>query len=91
MPVLRMLAFVCLCNTPMYSLLVNGLHELADDERHALDALDFLLCPHELALQTPLLVLDVLLLQVNVSGGLLASASAGRHFELLTLAAVAAF
>lgn len=34
-------------------LLVDGLHELADDERYTLDALDLLLSSHQLALQTP--------------------------------------
>jgi hypothetical protein len=47
-------------------LLVDGLHELSDDERHTLDALDLLLCPHQLPFQASLLVLDVLFLEVDV-------------------------
>ena len=65
-------------------LLVDGFHELADDERYALDALDLLLGPYQLALQTPtsivsifvqlealspnipLLILDILFLQLDV-------------------------
>ena len=42
--------------------LIDGLKELADDERHRLNALDFLLRVKVLLLQVPLLVLDVLLL-----------------------------
>ena len=64
-------------------LLINSFHELSDDQRHTLDALDFLLCSHKLALeisiklsanslvqlcrlQAPLLILDILFLQVDV-------------------------
>ena len=47
-------------------LLVNSLHELPYHQWYTLDALDLLLCPHQLALQTALLVLDVLFLKVNV-------------------------
>jgi hypothetical protein len=47
-------------------LLVNRLHELAYHQRHTLDALDLFLCPDQLALQTPLLILDVLFLLVDV-------------------------
>ena len=48
-------------------LLVDGLHELADHEGHALDALDLLLGADELPLEVPLLILDVLLLELEVS------------------------
>jgi hypothetical protein len=48
------------------SLLIDRLHELPYHQRHTLDTLDLLLCSHELALQTPLLVLDVLFLEVDV-------------------------
>lgn len=48
------------------TLLVDGFHKLADYEGHALDALDLLLGPHEFPLQTSLLILDVLLLQLDV-------------------------
>ncbi len=34
-------------------LLVDGLHKLADDERHTLDALDLFLGTYELTLQAP--------------------------------------
>ena len=34
-------------------LLINSFHELPNDERHALNSLDFLLRPNELAFQTP--------------------------------------
>jgi hypothetical protein len=47
-------------------LLVDGLHELPYYQGYTLDALDFLLCPDQLALQAPLLILDVFLLQVDV-------------------------
>ena len=44
---------------------VDDLEELADDERHRLDALDLLLRAHELALQILHLVLDVILLDLK--------------------------
>jgi hypothetical protein len=44
---------------------VHHLQELADDERHRLDALHFFLRTQQLALQVFLLVLDVLLLNVQ--------------------------
>jgi hypothetical protein len=46
--------------------LVYRFHKLPDDERHRLDALDLLLRADKLAFERPLLVLDVLLLQVDV-------------------------
>ena len=42
---------------------VHHLQELANDQRHRLDPLHLLLCAQELALEAPLLLLDVLLLQ----------------------------
>lgn len=45
--------------------LVDHLHELADDERHRLDPLDLLLGAEVLALQILQLVLHVLLLDVD--------------------------
>jgi hypothetical protein len=48
-------------------LLVDGFHELAYDEWHALYSLDLLLCSDEFALEIPLLILDVFLLKVDVS------------------------
>lgn len=50
-------------------LLVDGLHELAYNKRYTLDALDLLLGADELPLEIPLLILDVLLLELDVSGG----------------------
>ena len=47
-------------------LLVDSLHKLPNDERYTLNPLDLLLCPDQLALEAPLLVLDVLFLKVNV-------------------------
>mmetsp|Transcript_19580 Transcript_19580/g.51517 ORF Transcript_19580/g.51517 Transcript_19580/m.51517 type:complete len:217 (-) Transcript_19580:35-685(-) len=44
---------------------VDDLEELADDERHGLDALDLLLGPHQLALQVLHFVLDVILLDLE--------------------------
>lgn len=66
--------------------MINGLHELTNDQRHTLDALDLLLGTYQLALQAPtprtsalvelggegdgrripLLILDVLFLQLDV-------------------------
>jgi hypothetical protein len=48
------------------TLLVDRFHELPYDERHTLDPLDLLLCAHQLPLQTPLLIFDVLFLKVDV-------------------------
>jgi hypothetical protein len=48
-------------------LLIDSLHELPNDERYTLDPLDLLLCPDQLALEAPLLILDVLFLKVDVS------------------------
>lgn len=42
---------------------VHHLQELTDDQRHGLNALDFLLGAQQLALQAALLLLDVVLLQ----------------------------
>jgi hypothetical protein len=72
-------------------LLVDGLHKLADDQGHTLDALDLLLGADKLALQTPLLVLDVLLLQLDVlqmplkllECGILVSALRGQALDVL--------
>jgi hypothetical protein len=47
-------------------LLINSLHKLPYHQRYALNPFDLLLCPHELPLETPLLVLDVLFLKVDV-------------------------
>ena len=69
--------------------MVNGLHELAYDKRDTLDALDLLLCPDQLALQTPLLVLDVLFLKVDVSAAV-SRVVAGQGHMARTLVAVAA-
>jgi len=69
-------------------LLVDGLHELAYYQRYTLDALDLLLRADQLALQTPLLVLDVLFLEVDVSGHvsrLSPPAPRGRHSLELAL------
>ena len=41
----------------MLLLLVNSLHELADDEGHTLNSLDFFLSADEFSLQTPANVL----------------------------------
>lgn len=49
-------------------LLVDRLHKLPYDERHTLNALDLFLRSHKLPFQTPLLILNVLFLEVNVSG-----------------------
>ena len=46
-------------------MLVDGLEELANDERHGLDALDLLLGAQQFPLQVLLLVLDVLLLHLE--------------------------
>lgn len=45
--------------------LIDHLHELADDEGHRLYPLDLFLSPEELALEVLELVLDVLLLDVD--------------------------
>jgi len=47
-------------------LLVDGLHELPYHERYTLNTLDLFLCSHQLSLQTPLLIFDVLFLQMDV-------------------------
>lgn len=49
--------------------MVNSLHKLPNHQRHALNALDLLLGADELALQTPLLILDVFFLELVVSAG----------------------
>ena len=46
-------------------ILINHLHELADNQRHRLDPLDLFLGPKELTLEILLLVLDVLLLDID--------------------------
>lgn len=51
-------------------LLIYRLHELPNNKRYTLDTLDLLLCAHQLPLQAPLLVLDVLFLEVDVPGPL---------------------
>ena len=51
----------------LYILLIDSFHELPNDERYTLNPLDLLLCPDQLALEAPLLILDVLFLEVDVS------------------------
>jgi hypothetical protein len=67
-------------------LLVYRLHELAYDERHALDALDLLLRAHQLPLQTPLLILDILFLKMDVPAQVsMLPAASPDHFYSLKL------
>lgn len=49
-------------------LLIDSLHELSYHQGHTLNPLDFFLCPHQLPLETPLLILDILFLEVDVPG-----------------------
>jgi len=65
------------------SLLVNGLHKLPYHQRHTLDTLDLLLCSYQLSLQAPLLILDVLFLEVDVPGAVShLSHHVSRHYIL---------
>ncbi len=52
MPVLRRCQRCDLLLSWFLLLLVDGFHELAYHERYTLDALDLLLCSHELAFET---------------------------------------
>jgi hypothetical protein len=48
------------------SLLVDRLHKLPYYERNTLNSLDLFLCSHKFTLQTPLLIFDVLFLEMDV-------------------------
>lgn len=48
-------------------LLVDRLHELPYHQGHTLNPLNLFLCPYQLALETPLLILDVFFLEVDIS------------------------
>jgi len=47
--------------------LIDGFHELADDQGNTLNPLNLLLSPDELALQVSLLIFDIFFLQLDVS------------------------
>lgn len=72
-----------------YILLIDGFHKLSDNQRHTLDAFYLLLGPHQLPLQTPLFILDVLLLEVNVPASCQPGSvsTTGDAFHTLTAAA----
>jgi hypothetical protein len=71
-------------------LLIDSFHELPYNERHTLNPLDLLLCPYQLSLQAPLLILDIFLLEVDISSQRQRHEAVAR-FRIRTLIVAGAF